>query len=66
MAGLIDTGEMYKNNALSGFVRESAEQQKIDQENKELDAQQQQQTTRNVTSGVSAAISIGLLIAACA
>ena len=44
MSGLIATGEAYKDKALSGFIRQSAEQQKIDEENANLEAQQKQQT----------------------
>lgn len=63
MPGLIGVGEDYKNKALSGFVRESAEQQKINQANKETEAAEKQQQTRNITTGVSAGISTALLIA---
>lgn len=66
MSGLIATGEAYKDKALSGFIRQSAEQQKIDEENANLEAQQKQQTISMVSSGIGAAASIGLMIAACA
>jgi hypothetical protein len=66
MSGLIATGEDYQSKAMSGFIRESAEEQKIDEENKNLAAQQQQQTIGMVSSGVGAAASIGLMIAMCA
>jgi len=62
MAGMIGVGEGYKNQALSGFIRESAEQQKIDQANKDLEAQHNEQVVRNISSGVGAAASIALAV----
>jgi hypothetical protein len=64
MAGLISVGESYKDKAMSGFIRESAEQQKIDQANRDLEAQEDQQTMSMVTTGISSAVAIGLMIAA--
>jgi hypothetical protein len=64
MNGLIGTGQDYKSKAMSGMIRESAEQQKIDEENKNLAAQQQAQTTTEVVSGATSAVTIGLMIAA--
>ena len=66
MSGLIQTGEDYKNKALSGFIRQSAEQQRIDQSNADREAQQKAQTVSMITSGIGAAASIGLMIAMCA
>lgn len=63
MAGLIDVGVGYKNAALSGFVRESAIQQQIDQANAQLAAQRSIQGTQMGTElgilGGSAAINYG-------
>ena len=39
MSGLIQTGTQYQNTAISGLVRESADQQKIDIANQQLNAQ---------------------------
>ena len=58
MAGLIGVGEDYKNKALSGFIRESADEQKINQANKDLAAQQQLQTIGMAAAGTSAAIAL--------
>lgn len=63
MDGLLSTGEAYKNKALSGFIRESADEQRINQENKDLAAQKQTQTVGMVTSGIGAVASIALMIA---
>ena len=46
MPGLIGTGIDYQKNALAGFVRESAEQRKIDETNKAMEEQSKQQTTQ--------------------
>ena len=62
MPGLLDVGESYKSKAMSGFIQQSSDQQRVNKENKDLEAQQQEQTTRNVTSGVSAAASIGMML----
>lgn len=63
MPGLIDVGLDYKNKAMSGFIRQSADQQKINEANKEIEAADQQQRIKNTTQGVSAAISTAILIA---
>ncbi|MDD5523656.1 MAG: hypothetical protein PHV90_00300 [Smithella sp.] len=63
MNGLISTGEDYKNKALSGFIRESADEQKRSQANKDLAARQQEQTISMAASGVGTAVSIGLMLA---
>ncbi|PKN36608.1 MAG: hypothetical protein CVU62_13905 [Deltaproteobacteria bacterium HGW-Deltaproteobacteria-2] len=64
MEGLLSTGEAYKNKALSGFIRESADEQRINQQNKDLAAQEQNQTVSLAASGIGAAASIALMIAA--
>lgn len=47
MAGLISTGLEYQNKALSGFVRESAQQNEIDATNRQLeDAKKAQEATQ--------------------
>ena len=51
MAGLIDTGTDYKNRALSGFIRESADQEKIDVANDELSAQRKIQKAKTSAEG---------------
>ena len=68
MSGLLSTGEAYKNKALSGFIRESADEQRINQMNKDLEAQKRQQTIGMATAGAGAAASImtyaiGLMLA---
>ena len=59
MGGLIQTGTSYKNTAISGLIRESAEQQKIDEANAEIEAQGKM---RDVTMAGELA-SIGILFA---
>ncbi len=44
MGGLLDTGTTYRNQALSGFLRRSAEQEEIDKTNRELQAAEKMQT----------------------
>ena len=61
MNGLISTGEDYKNKALSGFIRESADEQKRSQANKDLAARQQEQTISMAASG--AGVAVGLILA---
>jgi hypothetical protein len=63
MAGLISTGEDYKNKAVQGFVRESADMQRINEANQEMEEATKQQHIRNTTQGISAAISTAVLIA---
>lgn len=48
MSGLIQTGTQYQNTAISGLVRESAEQQKIDIANQQLNAQAKMQDIQMV------------------
>lgn len=43
MSGLVQTGTEYKNSAISGLIRESADQQKIDIANQQLNAQAKMQ-----------------------
>jgi len=43
MGGLIGTGLSYQDNAMGGFIRESAEQQQIDQANETLQFQKEEQ-----------------------
>jgi hypothetical protein len=60
MEGLIGTGEAYKDEAISGFARESAEDQKI----KEANEQIQQGNTQGIISGASSIASLGIMLAA--
>lgn len=64
MTGLISVGEGYKDKALSGFIRQSADQQRINEANQEMEEATKQQHIRNTTQGISAAISTAVLIAA--
>jgi hypothetical protein len=57
MAGLIGTGLDYQRNALGGFVRESAEQQQIDEANTRLKAERRAQ---KATMGAEGAVIGGL------
>ncbi len=54
--GLIGTGLSYQQNALAGFMRESAEQQAIDEENKQIQAQR----TAQMESLGGEAVGVGL------
>ena len=60
--GLLMTGEGYKDEALKGMIQESGEQQKINQENKDLDAQHKNQQTSEIAQGASSAASLALMI----
>jgi hypothetical protein len=59
MAGLINTGIGYKNRALSGMVRQSAEEKRIEEANKELDAAEKNQTATMTISGAASGAMIG-------
>jgi hypothetical protein len=61
MAGVISTGINYKNQALSGFVRESAEQQQIDQANSELKANKKVQDVQQKTEGTMVGATVGYM-----
>jgi type IV secretory pathway VirB2 component (pilin) len=65
MGGIIGTGLSEESNAISGFVRSSAEQQQVDQANQQEADAKKAQTMQMITGGVSAAISIAALIAVC-
>lgn len=52
MAGLINTGTDYKNRALSGFVRTSAEQEEIDTANEGLRSARKAQKATMSAQGV--------------
>lgn len=62
MSGLIATGEQYKDKALSGFIRESAEEQKIDEANADREAQKQTQTVGMISSAASIGIMLATMI----
>jgi len=63
--GIIGTEMGEQSNAISGFVRSSAEQQQVDQANQqEADAKKAQEMTM-ISGGVGAAIAIAGIIAAC-
>jgi hypothetical protein len=63
MAGLIPTGTGYEKSALSGFVRQSAQQQQEEMAQEELKAKQSQQLAMMVGQGASIGLSIGILCA---
>ena len=58
MAGLIDVGTAYKDKAMSGFIRNAAEEQRTDQTNKDLKTQKEQQNVQNITAGIGAVLSL--------
>ena len=60
MAGLVGTGLDYQNRALSGFIRKSAQDEEIDQANKELEerrssAKKSNTATMTVAGGMAGA-----------
>lgn len=59
MAGLINTGSDYAGRALSGFVRESAEQQEIDATNEQLKSARKAQKTSTTVSATTSGAMIG-------
>lgn len=61
--GLIDVGTAYKDKAMSGFVRESADQQRIKQANKDIEARDKQQAISTTTTAIGTALSVAMLIA---
>ena len=65
MGGIIGTGLSEESNAISGFVRSSAEQQQVDQANQQEADAKKAQEMQMITGGVGAAIGIAALIAAC-
>ncbi|MFA6509929.1 MAG: hypothetical protein WCV62_05690 [Candidatus Peribacteraceae bacterium] len=64
MSGLINTGIDYQNRALSGFVRESAEQNEIDSANKELDSARKAQKTQMAVTGTTSGAMVGAYVGA--
>lgn len=62
MAGMMDIGTGYKDRALSGFVRETANKKLLDSGNAILEGQEAQDDQSMVASG-AAAISAGVLLA---
>ena len=58
MAGLINTGLGYQNSAMSGFIRESADEAKRDQENKRLALAQKNQNMSMMSQGAGIGASI--------
>jgi hypothetical protein len=61
MAGLINTGLGYQNSAMSGFIRESADEAKRDQYNKQLALAQKNQnlTMLSQAAGIGASVYSG-------
>ncbi len=62
MAGLIQTGIQYRSRALEGFVRQSAQQQQIEQANEEMKAQQSAQKSAITGSLVGTGAMIGTYV----
>jgi len=62
MAGLIDVGTAYKDRAMSGFIRNAADEQRIDQTNKDLKSAKEQSNVQNVTAGIGAVLSLIALL----
>lgn len=62
MSGLIQTGVNYESNALSGFVRESAQQKEIDDANRQIQAQKKMQENQMI--GEAAGVGLGIFGAA--
>jgi hypothetical protein len=60
MQGLINTGEAYEGQSISGFARESAEDQKI----KEANEQIAQGNKQGMVSGATSIASLGIMLAA--
>ena len=58
MAGIIGTGLSYQQNAMSGMIRESAEQQKIDEANNQIKAQE----TMNTEKMIGEAFGVGSML----
>lgn len=58
MSGLIGTGDMYRNQALSGFIRLSEEEQQRRQINEQMKDAKKRANTQMVASAVGAGISI--------
>ncbi len=65
MGGIIGTGLSEESNAISGFVRSSAEQQQVDQANQQEADAKKAQEMQTISGGVGAAIGIAEMIAAC-
>ena len=62
MGGIIGTGLGEQSNAISGFVRESAQQQQVDMANKQAaDAEK----AANTQMAVSGAMAVAMIIATC-
>jgi hypothetical protein len=59
--GMMGVGENYKDKALSGFIRMSADQQRINEANRQMEHAHRQQSIQNVSTG--AGIAVGLLLA---
>uniref|UniRef100_A0A6M3ID96 Bacteriocin n=1 Tax=viral metagenome TaxID=1070528 RepID=A0A6M3ID96_9ZZZZ len=64
MAGLISTGTGYRNQALSGFIRQSAEEAAINKTNEQLKQAKKQQQMSMATSGAAAGAMLGAMGAA--
>jgi hypothetical protein len=64
MAGLINVGADYQNRALSGFIRESAEQSEIDATNEQLKSAKKAQKTSTTVSATTTGAMVGGYVAA--
>lgn len=60
--GLIGTGLSYENNALQGMIRESAEQQQIDEANRQIKAQKSMQKKQTIGQLGGIAFGIGAML----
>lgn len=61
MGGLLNTGTSYENQALSGFVRRSAEQSQMDSENRKIKAAEKAQKASIRSTLVGSGAAIGLM-----
>jgi hypothetical protein len=59
MRGLIGTGENYRTQALSGFVRQSAGQAEIEQANQQMESQRKMQQAQMTGTMAGAGAVIG-------
>jgi hypothetical protein len=64
MGGMISTGTEYKNQALSGFIRESAQEEEMDRANKEHEANKKVQKVQQQTTTAMAGATVGWMVGA--
>jgi uncharacterized membrane protein len=62
MAGMLNIGTDYKNRAISGFVRQSAQQSEIDRANDQLDAAEKAQSASMGSQGAAAGGTLGFMV----